>query len=302
MSRSFWEKTDKALSCLLPIFIPLWLLLMVVLGIKLAKDLNSTELAGWVQAIGSIFGLAGAAFFPVWHADRAEQRRKRDAQSALAVIVSKVISDLWLLTNCLADPVREKDWMIEYLRNHRDSDFSTSQLELEMFSAADLSPGAFGVLKALREAVDVANKAVKEFPSWIDAGHSHPDLVQSLRGKRDLLMLLWATYSGKPVDKSSAVHIGVGQRLERANLRPAPKLHRDVRIHCCYCTREQDVRLGLMPYAILIQVIAPYGKPCSTLFYREKHGWKNLREIDAFVISTTDAVINSWEHDPRQDQ
>lgn len=299
MKASYWMKAEKFLRALLLIFIPAWLLLMLVCVIYSIKPLSPSDLSGWVQAIGSIFGLVGAAFFPVWHADRADQRRKREAQSALEVIVTKAISDLWLLTNCLSDPVREKSGMIEYLRNHRDSDFSTTQINLGVFSAADLSPGALKVLKSLQEAIDVANKAVAALPVWIKAGHSNPDLLISLRGKRDLLMLLWGTYSDKAMDVQTMPHVGYGQRSEKANLRPAPILHRDVRIHCCYCTREQDVSSGLMPYAILIQVVAPYGEPHSALFYRDKYGWKDKPEVRAFVIAQADAMIASWEHDPR---
>lgn len=53
-----------------------------------------------------------------------------------------------------------------------------------------------------------------------------------------------------------------------------------------YC---QDGPLRMPQFARFRFVVDGFGLVGgSTLFYREKHGWKSLREIDAFVISTAD--------------
>ncbi|WP_165674714.1 hypothetical protein [Metapseudomonas otitidis] len=254
---------------------------------------------GWVQAVGAIISIWGAAFFPVWHLQKAEERRQASARAALGVVMRKTYDKLWLLTNCFAHPIREKYWMAEYLRNHCNTAFNELSASIDHVPMGELPPNEVVSLGYLRDSVAFALQVVSMMPEWVANEYSHPDVVRSLRAKRDILGLALNRYYADPLQCDIPQHIQYGSKLELQMIEAEPVLHREVWIYRRFCIREDEVAAGVPPYAVVIQAVAPFGKPHSVCIHRDKEGWSSMSELNERILSISDEMIDSWDYDPR---
>lgn len=255
--------------------------------------------ASWVQAIGSIAAIGAAAYLPLWHLERAERKRQSTLRGILRVLIENTLDKLWLLTNNFLDPLREKAWMLEYLRNHRDADLYAITIALDQIPIADLTPEDALRLGALREAVSFGVKTIGCLTGWIEEGYSDPEVVQTLRVKRSLLSLARAGLYSADQQMPERPHVEHGIKREQKIVQPEPLHHRGVRVYRRFCCREDEIAKGLPPYAVVIQIVTPWAPPHSVSMERNEYGWTTSHELDEMIVSMADRMINSWEHDPR---
>jgi hypothetical protein len=52
--------------------------------------MGSSDWAAWVQAVGSVLAIVGAAFMPIWHEEIKERRQRQKWLSALAAMAYEV--------------------------------------------------------------------------------------------------------------------------------------------------------------------------------------------------------------------
>ncbi|MGK8440720.1 hypothetical protein ACRS3X_25870 [Ectopseudomonas hydrolytica] len=253
------------------------------------------EAAGWAQVFGIFLGLIGAAVFPAWHMDRAEQRRKREAQESLAAIANEAIVQLWSLSICLRSPVDEVARMSSFVMHREVRSNIPLYRQLDLISAADFSPRAFAVLRALREAADIAVKVEDAFPQWIAMGHSHPDMARMLRCKRDALMSAWETYSGTSVVGTETFDIRYFMRIEQAAIPSMLVSQNGFQIYTRFCMGDYGLGVGPIPRAVGIQLVSPQGELKSEVFHRKDCGWTDREGAERFAMRKSHEMLTSWD-------
>ncbi|NIM30596.1 MAG: hypothetical protein GTN60_04640 [Pseudomonas stutzeri] len=295
-----WDKTYKTALILIVLGVPLWSLVLLFALLQRIGNLSSGELAAWVSAIGSILALAGAAYLPIWHVERADAKRRAEVKASLTEVFRGIYDDIWLLTNCFASPIREQQWMSEYIQNRRGSDFETFDKQLDLFSVNDLPIGGAAFLSALRETIAVSKRTVEKIPGWIELGFSHPEDIQALRVKRDLLDIACMRY-GVVVDPKELLHMTAGKAAEAAVLIPAPYYIQGVKVYRLYCVTDDDKAAQKAASAVAIRLVGPYGKPAGTIIEQSRFGWTTQEELEQFIRVIASQMIASWDHDPRID-
>ncbi|MCJ0877787.1 hypothetical protein MRX33_09605 [Pseudomonas sp. JI-2] len=298
MNQNFWGKAHRTLRIMLIVCVPLWLFVLLVAVIHWSADLQAGSLADWVGSIGSIFALIGAAYFPIWHMQRAERRKAEVLRASIGDLARDVIDKLWLLSNCFASPIKEKEWMSQYLQNHRDTDFDTVLDQLDQFSISDLPSGGARAIGAIRDAVVYAKRTVALLPQWIESGFSHPEVVRALRSKRDYASLV-CHFAQVKIEADTMLHVKAGKQLEAGEVIPEPIMIRGVRVYCRYCVKQTDIQAGLPAYAVAIQLVAPFGPPQSLLLYRAQDGWTDKESLWMHINATAERIIDGWAEDPR---
>lgn len=249
--------------------------------------------ANWVQAIGSIIAIVAAGYFPIWHS---KVERKNHQQRLLELM--RVLSDdsaeaLWLLSNSFVMPEFEVEWMRQYLQNHRDRDWEPLLNGLSQVPVAEIPPERVSELGRIRDAVQFGASVATMLPKWIDEGSSHPKVLETLRAKRDLLMLI---RGGLP-SPSGVVERQVdaqqrGQRHEQfVGADSISDFSVYKRFHYYRCEP------GQVPDCVQVQIVAPYGDSHPTTFVIEapEGGWIDIyhaqREIRARAQDCIDQII-----------
>lgn len=152
---------------------------------------SSAELSSWVQAIGSIVAIAFAAYLPIRHTEIAVKKRQDSLARILRVIADDAVEALFLLSNAFIRPDRESYQMVKYQSYHKGREWTALIDQLSQIPVADLTPHHARDLSNLKDAVSFGAYVAGLIPQWMQGGgHSRPDVLRVLRGKRDIAALI----------------------------------------------------------------------------------------------------------------
>lgn len=198
-------------------------------------DLNSSEVASWVQAVGSVAAIVAAAFIPIWHERVSSRKREEKLVGILRVLTLDAQQKLWLLSSTFMSVQAEVKQMQEYLNSQRQKEWGGLVSAVAQIPIAELPPLKVEGLGILRDAVSFGEYVAGLLPTWIEEGSSHPDVVVAFRGKRDLLDLIKSTMpnpSGFFHDTPEWVRTSQYAEMRRPD--PNPIYVRDVKIYRRY--------------------------------------------------------------------
>lgn len=252
---------------------------LVVILFLLFKP-NSGELASWVQAVGSILAIVAAAYIPFWHAKVASARRLQTLLGIMGVIADDSMESLWTLTNVFYQPEKEESNMFAYQGFHKGRDWQKLLNQLDQIPLAELSPAAARSLSILKDSVSFGAYVASLIPKWIErGGHSQSDVVQVLRGKRDLLGLIRQDLPrvlGSVVPHAQTV--GSNAELKRPPLEPISI--DDAKIYRRYVWPSDNSSL---PEYVYIHGIYPYVHDFGPYTIEFDDHWKLFSDVDTYV-------------------
>lgn len=129
-----------------------WCLLVVMRGAGIADK------AGWVQAIGAIIAIAGAAVFPYWHEAAKERGRKERLRMLLTGLAFQQISQLEALHEVLKTAIHDfgNPSINDYLGQHKHLDWAPHVDALQSVPIAELSVSQVFILSILKTAAAFA--------------------------------------------------------------------------------------------------------------------------------------------------
>lgn len=152
---------------------------------------DSSDLASWVQAVGSVVAIAFAAYLPGRHAEIALKRRHESLAKIMRVIADDAVESLFMLSNAFLRPERESQQMARYQNFHRGREWLSLIEQVAQIPVAELTPKNARELSQLKDAINFGAFVAEQIPNWIKAGGvSKPDVLRVLRAKRDLAALI----------------------------------------------------------------------------------------------------------------
>lgn len=256
--------------------------------------------AAWVQAIGSVLALAGAAWLPIIHNRQAAKDRVQNTLQQIRMIAEDSYENMWLLTNLFYDPEKEAQLMQGYLRAGRDRDWSPIKTALSLLSTTDISAQHVRHLALIRGAVEYAEFVAQQLPAWILEGSSNPEVLVTLRAKRTLLALVkqdlpWPA-DVREGDKYAQIS---GQHQELTSGQPGPLDIDGVKVYLFYVRGEGQAG----PAGVHFQVVFPFGsdhpKRHTIWCWDEHRGWSTYAEalevVRQYAISYIHYVVNDWD-------
>ncbi|MFJ2379871.1 hypothetical protein [Pseudomonas protegens] len=153
-------------------------------------DLTTSEWASWVQAVGSILAIIGAALLPVWHSRVAENKREQQLVGILKVLTESALEKLIRLSAVFVRFDKEAERMKQYTASQLPHEWASLLSAIEQLPITELSPTRAGFVGSLRDAVSFGNHLVSRLPEWSIESGAHLHLVEAFRVKRDYLILM----------------------------------------------------------------------------------------------------------------
>ncbi|QUE91166.1 hypothetical protein KBP52_01560 [Pseudomonas sp. SCA2728.1_7] len=266
--------------------VTLVLALVFVVGLTIKTyALNSSEIASWVQAFGSVAAIIVAAYFPVWHGRKELQRRHQSLAEILRVLSDDATESLHLLASAFACPHREKKEMMRYETFHRGRDWQALTDQLSQIPVSELTPQLARDLSYVKDAVEFGSFVAAQIPEWMRAGgYSRPDVVRVLRTKRDLVGVI---RSRLPVplgvespELSQAQLATQVSEMKRPNFEPLA--FDDAEVYRRYVW--DDYRWPL-PQRVFIHGVYPYFNDFGPSYMELPPNFFGMQEIEEYVRS-----------------
>ncbi len=190
MLNDYWKSLFRPGCSVQNVTLVLAITFITGLTIK-AYALNSSEIASWVQAFGSVAAIIVAAYFPVLHGRKELLRRQQSLAEILRVLSDDATESLHLLASAFNCPRRERREMMRYETFHRGRDWQALSDQLSQIPVHELTPQLARDLSYVKDAVGFGSFVAGQIPKWMSAGgHSRPDVIRVLRAKRDLVGLI----------------------------------------------------------------------------------------------------------------
>lgn len=264
----------------------LFLAFLFVTGLAIRTyGLNSSEIASWVQAFGSILAIIVAAYFPILHSKKALESRRKSLAEILRVLSDDAVESLHLLSGAFYCPVRERREMMRYETFHRNRDWQALIDQLSQIPVAELTPQLAKDLSYLKDAVGFGAHVASKIPEWMKSGgHSEPDVVRVLRAKRDLVGLIRSRLPVPQGVKSPDVTPGqMRSQVYETNKPPLePIAFDDAEIYRRYYWK--DFR-SAMPDRVYIHGIYPYFNNFGPSLLELPPMSGGFKEIEEYVCS-----------------
>jgi hypothetical protein len=130
--------------------------------------------AAWVQAVGSIVAIVGAAAFPYMHeADKVRLQRDR-LRSLLLLLARDQLEPLRMLSSTVQKSVGDssKERICSYLDGGWHFFWPAHQEALNAIPIADLEPYQVSVLGSLKVSAMSASEIISQLDHWDISGHS----------------------------------------------------------------------------------------------------------------------------------
>lgn len=221
---------------------------------------SSSEVASWVQAVGSIGAIVAAIFIPIWHANVVAKRRLINLLGIMRVLADEALEALWLLTNGMLHPEKESRQMVEYESFHRGREWAGLLNQLEQIPIAELSAKSAKDLSTLRDSVSFGAYVAGRIPQWLSrGGYSQPDVIEVLKTKRDLVSLVRARLP-VPRGVASSEFVDAQKRglpAEKRRPQPQPIVIDDAKFYRRYVWANDD---ATVPDSVYLQAVYPYGE------------------------------------------
>jgi len=132
---------------------------------------SSSDLASWVQAIGSIAAIAAAGYFPMHHARVQEANRQRRLLSTISQIARMAETELKAFRYYMSTPNEAAG----YRFNGAFSRWAALSIQVRSLSTYELdSAAARDHLLALGNSIDTVEGLLREMPSEGDAIKNNP--------------------------------------------------------------------------------------------------------------------------------
>lgn len=146
--------------------------------------------AAWVQAIGSILALVGAAVLPVFHARVSAKQAERESIQLLSTFAHHAFDMLSLLNRVFEDESKWYERATSYLDSASDKEWNPlllalTQMPLERFTAANALN-----LMVVRDVVHLAAEVAGTLVEWKVRGYVNKRLTEPLEGKIDVLAMV----------------------------------------------------------------------------------------------------------------
>ena len=270
-----WCSVPNAVWCFALIYLA-WLMITVY-------DLNSSDVASWVQAFGSVAAIVFAAYLPIWHGRVSLKQRQNSLAEIMRVISDDAADSLRLISNSFLCPERERGQMARYEVFHRGRDWAALIDQLAQIPVAELSPASARDLSYLKDAVSFGAFVALKIPDWIkDGGHSRPDIVRVLRVKRDLVELIRSRLPVPQGIDSQDLSLAqlTTQVIEMRRPQLEPIVIEDAEIYRRYVWRDE---LSSMPEYVYIQGIYPYFDSFGPSILEFDSGFSNFLDLDLYV-------------------
>ncbi|WP_188036039.1 hypothetical protein [Pseudomonas sp. EZ-C24] len=244
---------------------------------------TSSELASWVQALGSIAAIVVAAYFPIWHSNRSIELKRKSLAEILRVISDDATESLHLLANLFYCPERERQEMMRYEMFHRGRAWQALTDQLAQIPVAELTPQLARDLSYVKDAVDFGAFVAAKIPEWMKmGGSSRPDVVRVLRSKRDLVGLIRSRLPVPPgILSAELTQTQLATQVYEMKRPPCePLLVEDAEIYWRYVW--DDYRWSL-PNRVYIHGIYPYLNDFGPSMIELSPMLGGIQEIEEFV-------------------
>lgn len=268
-------------------------LVFLALVLIRSNNLNSGEVASWVQAIGSIAAIVAAAFIPIWHGRVSIKNRENQLVGTLRVLALDAQEKLWMLSNSFMSVDSEQKTMREYLNAQRQTEWGGLISAVAQIPIAELPPARVMDLGILRDAVSFGAYVADLLPKWVSEGCSHPDVVVAFKGKRDLADFILSKMpnpTGSIYSTQGWVRKSMYQEIQRPN--PNPMHVQGVKVYRRYSWANAEADI---PSAYQLQYVFPNGSFKSTSL--TSYPWKSIDELNAMIAADADEIAATYNGD-----
>jgi hypothetical protein len=267
-----------------------WLL---VISLKLA-GLSSSDATGWVQAIGSILAIIAAGCFPLLHSKISSRNREEQLTGTLRVLMTETLEKLWQLSAVFAKFEEEVVEMREYLRHQRERQWRGLIAAIEQIPIAELPSRNVSDVGHLRDAAEFGSYVAGCLPDWVQHGSSLQNVVQALRGKRDMLMASRATMPQSGISDPNWDWVTRLQDYEAKRAEPEVITWNMIKVYRRYAWRET---WGEIPIGFRLQ----YHFPSGDIVTGEERffAWVRPGDLDNYINSDIEEIIK-WDIARRQ--
>ncbi|MNZ52432.1 hypothetical protein D3C78_702780 [compost metagenome] len=247
-----------------------------------------------MQAFGSILAIAGAAAFPYLHSRKVEKDKQDNFLEILSELADEASEELWLLINCFYRPDKEVFLMRQYLGNGRAHNWPGLLEAVEQVRIIDLQPNKARDVGKIRNAVSYGAFVAEELSKWMTEGQSHPEVVEALRAKRDLLDFLRNFLPASKRDPKDCWAREVGRISEvekRSTLEPFN--YAGVKVYRRFAWASQE---AYAPDKVFVQLVFPYGEQFPPLIeVPNSDGWKSVKQADMAARHHAAVVIEGMK-------
>lgn len=250
------------------------------------------EAASWAQAVGAGVAVVTAAFIPMWHAKVATRERQKNLLGVMRVLADEALEKIWILSNSFIRIETASKMMREYLANHRDDDWPGLLDAINKIPIADLPPDKAIIFGQLHDAVLFAKKITGELPKWAGRGHAQPDMLVTLRAKRDLLSLARSRLpqvAGVSVAGKVDAQIR-GEPLELKRPFAEPIIISGVKVFRYFMWDDDEATI---PSGAIVQCLFPYRDFECDPEYFPNNGWESLSDANDQIIQGASNKIGS---------
>jgi len=260
---------------------------------------GSESAPAWVQAIGSVLAIIGAVCLPIIHSQHTAKEAEAKVIGQLRIICEDCYEQMWALTALFSVPGKDCSSISAYLSNGRDKDWLPIKKAVSGFNITDIPPEHIKAFSTLQLAIEQSTFVLSQLRAWVDEGSSHPEIVVTLRARRDLLALTKASlhWPEGVSDKRDRHFQTTYSAIELAN----PPLE-PMNIHGAKVYRRYSWDNGRSyPSHVVFQVVFQYGDehPIEHLLEADlPPTWRTFDSAEAAVRHGAEqyiiAVANDW--------
>ncbi|WP_192558117.1 hypothetical protein [Pseudomonas allokribbensis] len=160
-----------------------WLLMSSAAKSGVLTTPASVAAAAWMQAIGSILAIAGAAFFPYFHEAKKDRNRSERLRQILLLLAKNQQEQLRLLHSTLFNAVHDfgEDTINPYLGNQWQMKWPPHIEALRSIQITDLDPGQVYMLTEMKVGADFAWSICLRLSDWNVIGDKEQVDIQQVK-------------------------------------------------------------------------------------------------------------------------
>lgn len=159
-----------------------WILMSVSAHSAVLSNESSVAAAAWIQAVGSILAIAGAAAFPYFHEAKKDRIRSERLRRIMLLLARNQHEGLRLLHSTVYNAINDygQNTINPYIENEWHMKWPPLIEALRSIQITDLDPGQVYMLNEMKVGADYAWSICQRLRDWDVSGDSERLAIQRL--------------------------------------------------------------------------------------------------------------------------